>query len=125
MVRRYRAALTSRDFESAADLLDPDVTFYPPKEGLVFGRDDLRRFWAEPVEEYEHLTSELAPGDVDELPGGRCLSTSRETLRWRESGDVAAIIERGLLWTLEEGRIVEIRVFPSVGAARAAVRVAA
>ena len=125
MIRRYRAALSSRDFESAADLLDPQLAFYPPKDGLVFGRDDLRGFWTEAAEEYEHLTSELEPGEIDELPDGRCLSTTRETLRWRESGELAAIVERGVLWKLEEGRIVEIRVFPSLAAARAAVSVAA
>jgi len=121
VVRRYRQALASGDYEAAVDLLHEDLSFYPPKKGLVFGRNDLRRLWLEADDEYEHLTSEVELAEVEELPDGRCFSTTREIMRWRETGDVAATIDRGAIWRLDRGKIVEIRIFESPQAARAAV----
>ncbi len=125
MIRRYRGALVNGDFGTALDLLHPGLVFYPPKQGLAFGRDDLRQMWSEPEEEREHLTSVLEPGEVEQLPDGRYFSTTRETMRWRESGEIAATVERGAVWRLDDGRIIEIRVFPSVAEARVAIEASA
>ena len=125
VVRRYRLALANADYETAFELLHPNLSFYPPKQGLVFGRDDLRGFWSQPEEEYEHLTSEVELGRIQDFAYGRCFSTTREIMRWRETGEVAATIERAAVWTLDEDKIVAIRVFSSSEAARAAIETTA
>jgi hypothetical protein len=120
-IRRYRTAILARDFETAAALLHADLAFYAPKPGVVFNRDQLLEMWSEPDEEREHLTSEFELGEVETLPDGRYFSTARETNRWRDSGEVAAVIERATIWRLRDGKIEEIRMFPTVDAGRAAV----
>ncbi len=52
------------------------------------------------------------------LPSEQVLSVFRVVLTWRETGAHAATLERGALFTLDDGLIVEQRIFASPEAAR-------
>ena len=123
IVTRFRSAVAHRDFETAAGLIDASLRMYAPKPGLVLGRDELIAAWAEPEEEREHLTTDRELGPAESLADGRVFATTKEVNRWRESGELASETERSAIFRVEGQKIVEIRIFATTDAGRAAVGV--
>ena len=85
---------------------------------MVVNRDQLEHGLRSKEPGYDHLDERIEFDEPVLLPDGRVLSVVRTILTWRETGEHAATIERGLLFTLENELIVEHRMFPSPEAAR-------
>jgi ketosteroid isomerase-like protein len=111
-VSRLFAAFAHRDFEAAAEVLDPDVEVRPAivggPEGVVYhGLDGMRQFWADidaAWAEFRITPDEFRQVDRDILVLGRAFA------RGRESG---IVIDAAAAWIaqLRRGKIVAFRSF--------------
>jgi hypothetical protein len=88
--------------------------------GLVLDRDQLEQAMRGEESGYDHLDVRREYDKPLLRPDRRVLAVSHMILTWRETREHAATIERGVLFTLEDGLIVEQRVFPNPGEARTA-----
>jgi ketosteroid isomerase-like protein len=114
IVRRTYEAFNRRDWDAAFRYLDPDVEFTTPARGPVAGtfrgRDEIQGFLEEMYAAFEARTVE--PEEIFE--SGEQQVAVVVIRRMRPEGSSAEIEARsGALWTIRDGLVASIRVFPS------------
>jgi ketosteroid isomerase-like protein len=108
--RQFVEAVTANDFATAEKLLDPDVETVTPRgtfRGIAAARQVLQKARGD-----EQFALDRAEPDFEEVEGDDVIARTRETARWRETGEVAYERDFALRLTLDEERIVRIVVMP-------------
>jgi ketosteroid isomerase-like protein len=99
----------AHDLSAATELLDPDVETVTPRgslRGIAACRQVLQK--ASGDEQFAMEQAEPEFEDVD----GDVIARTRETARWRETGEVAYERDFALRLTLDDEGIVRIVVMP-------------
>ncbi len=112
--RQFVEAVTAHDFETAAELLDPDVETVTPRgtrRGIAACRQVLLKAGGD-----EQFAMEQAAPELEDLEGD-VVARMREIARWRETGEVAYERDFAVRLTLADERIVRIVVMPGGAAA--------
>jgi ketosteroid isomerase-like protein len=107
--RQFVDAVAAHDFEAAEAFLDPEVETMTPRgslRGIAACRQVLQKASGD-----EQLAMEQAEPEFEDLEGD-IIARTRETARWRETGEVAYEREFALRLTLDDERIVKIVVMP-------------
>ena len=107
--RRFIEAVMAHDLSAATELLDPDVETVTPRgslRGIAACRQVLQK--ASGDEQFAMEQAEPEFEDVD----GDVIARTRETARWRETGEVAYERDFALRLTLDDEGIVRIVVMP-------------
>jgi hypothetical protein len=107
--RAFVEAVAADDFDAAEEFLDPEVETETPR-GTVRGIPACRQVLekASGGEQFDAQQTEPAFEEVE----GEIVARTHETVRWRETGEVAYERDFGLRLTLEDERIVRIVVMP-------------
>jgi ketosteroid isomerase-like protein len=108
-VRRFVEAVVAHDFDTAEELLDPDVEIVTPRgslRGIAACRQVLRKAGGDGQFAMEQAKPEL------EHVGDDVIARTREIARWRETGELAYERDFALRLTLDDDRIVRIVVMP-------------
>jgi hypothetical protein len=111
--REFVEAVTAHDFEAAEAFLDPGVETVTPRgtlRGIASCRQVLQKAGGD-----EQFTMEQAEPKFEDVEGD-VLARTRETARWRETGDVAYERDFALRLTFDDEKIVRIVVVPGGGA---------
>jgi hypothetical protein len=111
--RAFVEAVTAHDFEAAEAFLDPGVETVTPRgtlRGIASCRQVLQKAGGD-----EQFTMEQAEPKFEDVEGD-VLARTRETARWRETGDVAYERDFALRLTFDDEKIVRIVVVPGGGA---------
>jgi ketosteroid isomerase-like protein len=98
------AALATGDREGVYALFADDVDYTTPHRtlrGLSEVREKLEWGGGEP----ENLDVEFEEGDWQDLGDGHVVSESRVVQRWKETGEVAAMMRVHVALTIREGKI--------------------
>ncbi len=104
-------AVLTRDFDTAATFLHPDVETVTPRgtnRGVAAWRQLIENATA-----HENLEVEQAEPEFDELDGGDVLARTHQVGRWQETGDVAFERDFAVRLTWEDDRIRRIAVMPT------------
>ena len=107
--RQFVEAVIANDFEAAEEFLDAGVETVTPRgalRGIAACRQVLQKASGD-----EQFTMEQAEPEFEDLEGD-VLARTRETARWRETGEVAYERDFALRLTFNEERIVRIVVMP-------------
>jgi hypothetical protein len=120
IVRSIYEAVNRRDFDAAFRDQAPDVEYTTPPRGPTAGtyrgRDEIRGFWEEIQTPFEAWTVE--PEEFFES-GDQVVVVAKTRMRPR--GSSAEIENRnGHLWTIRDGMVVSMRIFPKPEEALAA-----
>jgi ketosteroid isomerase-like protein len=111
--RQFLEAVVAHDFDTAEELLDPDVETVTPRgalRGIAACRQVLEKASGD-----EQFAMEQAEPEFEEVEGD-IIARTRETARWRETGEVAYERDFAVRLTLDDGRIVRVVVIPGSGA---------
>jgi len=111
LARRFEA-IGNEDWETASELLHPDVTWHDPPEvpdaRVHRGVAEVRRFWAEELfdawESWSLDLKELIP------VGDKIFSHCRMHTKAKHSG-IEQVIDLFQAWTFKNGRVIEQRGF--------------
>ena len=105
VARRYTDAVSARDYETAAALLDDGVEVVPPS-GRAYGKREIASAWEGPG--FDHL--EVSLEDRAFEPDGDCVAVMRGTqvFRWREGGAVAYTRALTTRFHVRDGRILRM-----------------
>jgi hypothetical protein len=107
--RQFVEAVVAHDFGAADDLLDPDVETVTPRgtrRGIAACRQVLHKASGD-----EQFAIEQAEPEFEEIEGD-VIARTRETARWRETGEIAYERDFALRLTLEHEKIVRVVVMP-------------
>jgi len=107
--RKFIRAVAAHDFDTAGELLDPNVETVTPREtfrGAAACQQVLQKAGGD-----EQFTVEQSEPQFEEIDGD-VLARTPETARWRETGEVAYEREVSVRLTLEDDRIVRVVVMP-------------
>jgi ketosteroid isomerase-like protein len=107
--RQFVEAVTAHDFEAAEAFLDAGVETVTPRgalRGIAACRQVLQKASGD-----EQFTMEQAEPEFEDVEGD-VLARTRETARWRETGELAYERDFALRLTLNDERIVRIVVMP-------------
>ena len=107
--RQFVEAVAAHDLEAATELLDPDVETVTPRDtlrGIAACRQVLQKASGD-----EQFTMEQAEPEFEAVEGD-VIARTRETARWRETGEVAYERDFALRLTLYDERVVRIVVMP-------------
>jgi ketosteroid isomerase-like protein len=107
--RQFVEAVTADDFEAAEAFLDPGVETVTPRgtlRGIAACQQVLQKASGD-----EQFTMEQAEPELEDAEGD-VLARTRETARWRETGEVAYARDFALRLTFSDERIVRIVVMP-------------
>lgn len=107
--RRFVEAVTAHDFETAQELLDPDVETVTPRgtlRGIAACRQVLQKASGD-----EQFAIEQAEPQFEESDGD-VIARTHEIARWRETGEVAYERDFAVRLTLDDERIVRVVVMP-------------
>lgn len=99
----------AHDFETAEELLDPDVEIVTPRgslRGIAACRQVLQKARGD-----EQFAVEQAKPEFERI-GDDVIARTREIARWRETGELAYERDVALRLTLDDNRIVRIVVMP-------------
>lgn len=99
----------AHDFETAEELLDPDVEIVTPRgslRGIAACRQVLQKARGD-----EQFAVEQAKPEFERI-GDDVIARTREIARWRETGELAYERDFALRLTLDDNRIVRIVVMP-------------
>ena len=112
LVREYRRAVEERDLERLSSLVHPDFELEPLRKDRTLTIADLREQWSCAGGDggFDHLDVEVRPGEPREVDG-RVVVEDEQILRWKDGGDVASTLRRGLVFSLENGRIRRVQAF--------------
>ena len=108
-VRQFVEAVVAHEFETAAELLDPDVEIVTPRgslRGIAACRQVLRKAGGD-----EQFSTEQAAPEFERI-GDDVIARTREIARWRETGELAYERDFALRLTADDDRIVRIVVMP-------------
>src|SRR5262245_46331261 len=107
--RQFIEAVAAHDFEAATEFLDPDVETVTPRgtlRGVAACRQVLQKAGGD-----EQFALEQAEPELEEIEGD-VIARTRETARWRETGEMAYEREFAVRLTLDGERFVRIVVLP-------------
>ena len=107
--RQFVEAVTAHDFKAAEEFLDVGVETVTPRgtlRGIAACRQVLQKASGD-----EQFTMDQAEPEFEDVEGD-VLARTRETARWRETGEVAYEREFALRLTFDDERIVRIVVMP-------------
>jgi ketosteroid isomerase-like protein len=107
--RQFIEAVTTHDFETAEELLDPDVETVTPRgtlRGVAACRQVLQKASGD-----EQFAMEQAQPEIEEIEGD-VVARTHEIARWRETGEVAYERDFAVRLTLDDERIVRVVVMP-------------
>ncbi|HET7368674.1 MAG TPA: nuclear transport factor 2 family protein [Gaiella sp.] len=107
--RRFVEAVVAHDLDAAEALLHPDVETVTPRD-TFHGVDACRRVLGKATGD-EQFTMEQSTPELEELDGD-VIARTRETARWRETGEVAYERDFAMRLTFDGERIVRIVVMP-------------
>jgi ketosteroid isomerase-like protein len=120
VVRALYEAINTRDHEAGFALLDEDFEWLEPEQTLLSGNHrgfaEVRQAIEAQLEVWDEFTIE--PEEFHEI-GDRVAVPIRQRARGGASG-VEVEIRIGHLWTVREGKIVRLEVFPAREDARKA-----
>jgi ketosteroid isomerase-like protein len=120
LVRALYEAINARDYEAGFALLDEDFEWLEPEQTHLSGNhrgfDEVRQAIEVQLEVWDEFTIE--PEEFHEV-GDRVAVPIRQRARGGSSG-VEIEIRIGHLWTIPEGKIVRLEVFPAPEDARKA-----
>jgi uncharacterized protein len=120
VVRALYEAINTRDYEAGFALLDEDFEWLEPEQTLLSGNHrgfaEVRQAIEAQLEVWDEFTIE--PEEFHEI-GDRVAVPIRQRARGGASG-VEVEIRIGHLWTVREGKIVRLEVFPAREDARKA-----
>jgi uncharacterized protein len=120
LVRTLYTAINARDYETGFSLLSEDFEWVEPEQTLLSGRHrgfaEVRQAIEAQLEVWDEFRIE--PEDFYEV-GDRVAVPVRQRARGGSSG-VELEIRIGHLWTVDEGKIVRLEVFPAREDARKA-----
>jgi ketosteroid isomerase-like protein len=108
-VRQFVEAVVAHDFETADELLDPEVEIVTPRgslRGAAACRQVLQKAGGD-----EQFAVEQAELEF-EHSGDEVIARTREIARWRETGELAYERDFALRLTVDDNRIVRIVVMP-------------
>jgi ketosteroid isomerase-like protein len=109
VVHEFVEAVAAHDLDAAEKFLDPDVETVTPRgpvRGIAACRQVLQKATGD-----EQFAMEQAEPQFEDVEGD-VIARTRETARWRETGEVAYERDFALRLTLDEERIVRIVVMP-------------
>jgi ketosteroid isomerase-like protein len=107
--RQFFEAVRANDLEAAERLVDPDVETVTPRatvRGIAACRQVLQKASGD-----EQFTMEQAEPEFEAVEGD-VIARTRETARWRETGEVAYERDFVMGLTLDDARIIRIVVMP-------------
>jgi hypothetical protein len=107
--RQFVEAVTTHDFDAAEALLDPDVETVTPRgtlRGVAACRQVLEKAGGDEQFDLEQTEPELEEIEDD------VIARTRETARWRETGEVAYERVFAVRLTLDGEWIVRVVVMP-------------
>ena len=104
IAKRYLEALAGEDYETAYELLAPDVEVVSAR-GTTSGRDAVRKRWRKT--NYEHLRSEIDERSYDHR-NGSAHATTRMTWRWKGNGEIAYRTRVDGKFAVRDGKITRI-----------------
>ncbi len=113
IVRRFEDSWARRDLDAALKCVDADFEFdwsnsMGPFVGTYRGHDGLARFWTELLDAWEEFAPEIE--EVIECPPARLITL--DVVRARGKGSGIDMESRGaMLWTVQEGKIVRVKMF--------------
>jgi ketosteroid isomerase-like protein len=117
-------AINARDYQAGFALLDDSFEWVEPEEGLLGGHhrgfEEVRAAIERQLEVFDEFTIE--PEEVHEH-GSHVAVPIRQRARGGVSG-VEVEIRIGHLWTVEDGKVTRLEVFPARGDARKAAELA-
>jgi ketosteroid isomerase-like protein len=123
-VRALYRAMNERDYEAGFALLDEDFEWLEPEQGLLGGShrgaDEVRRAVEAQLEVFDEFVIE--PEEFHEH-GDRVAVPVRQRARGGLSG-VEVEIRIGHLWTVSDGKVIRLEVFPARDDARKAAEAA-
>jgi ketosteroid isomerase-like protein len=114
--RQFLEAVVAHDFETAEELLDPDVETVTPRgslRGVAACRQVLQKASGD-----EQFAMEQAEPEFEEIEGD-VIARTHEVARWRETGEMAYERDFAVRLTLDDDRVVRIVVMPGGDAALA------
>lgn len=91
VVRRFDSAREANDREGAYALLADDVEWTTPHRTLQ-GLDEVREKLIWEGDPPDNLDLEFQAGDWQDLGGGHVARETRVVQRWKETGEIAAVI---------------------------------
>ena len=113
VVRALYEAINARDYNAGFALLDEDFEWLEPRETLLGGNhrgfDEVRQAIERQLEVWDEFTIE--PEEFHEV-GNRVAVPIRQRARGGSSG-VELEIRIGHLWTVDDGKVVRLEVFPA------------
>jgi ketosteroid isomerase-like protein len=114
LVRRAFSAFAERDLAAVAELVGPDVEFFPPTAAIAghdtpyHGEEGLREYFDDVARIWEVL--EVVPHEYREV-GDQVVALGRVYGRGRDGLLVDS--PTGWIWTIDGGKIVAGRVYTS------------
>jgi hypothetical protein len=107
--RQFIEAVAAHEFETAEELLDPDVETVTPRgtvRGIAACRQVLQKAGGD-----EQFAMEQAEPELEEVEGD-VIARTHEIARWRETGEMAYERDFAVRLTIDGERIVRIVVMP-------------
>ena len=123
IVRRFENSWATRDLDAALDCIHAEFEFdwsdsMGPFVGTYKGSQGLTRFWTDMLEAFEQFTPEIV--EVVECGPERLITI--EVVRARGRGSGIDMEARGaMLWNVQEGKILRVKMFQNKGEVLAAV----
>lgn len=123
LVRRFERSWARGDLDAALECVHDDLEFdwsdsIGPFAGTYKGRDGLTRFWTEMLEAWEQFSPEIEE-ILDCGPKGLI---TLDVVRARGKGSGIDMESRGaMLWTVQGGKIVRVKMFQTKADALEAV----
>ena len=121
LVQEYRRAVEERDLERLRALVHPEFELRTSRKDRTLTLDDMDEQWSRgDAGGFDHLDVEVRPGEPREVDGSVVVE-NEHVLRWKETGEVAATVERAQVFSLDDGRIRSVETYPSAQQAWARV----
>ena len=123
LVRRFEKSWARRDLDAALECVHDDLEFdwsdsMGPFVGTYKGREGLTRFWTEMLEAWEQFSPEIE--EIFDCGPERLITL--DVVRARGKGSGIDMEARGaMLWTVQEGKIVRVKMFQTKDEALEAV----
>ena len=113
LVRRFEKSWARRDLDAALECVHDDLEFdwsdsMGPFVGTYKGRDGLTRFWTDMLEAWQDFSPEIE--EIFDCGPDRLITL--DVVRARGKGSGIDMEARGaMLWTVQEGKIVRVKMF--------------
>ena len=101
------AAFETGDRESVYAMFADDIE-YTTSHRTLRGLSEVREKLKWGSTEKENLDVDYEPGDWQDLGGGHVVSESRMVQRWKENGEVAAVMRIHVDLTIRDGQITRL-----------------